>query len=104
VHHVIAGTVCALLLFFAVGAKLAAYHPHEQAARSIASTKVWQATDSAPSLVEQAKVAPQSISPVGLWPSVLAVEYPRVIPRRETFVSPPPPGLSPFAVRPPPAC
>jgi hypothetical protein len=103
-NHVIAAAVCALLLFFAVGTKLAAYHPHEQAAKSIASTKVWQTADSTPSIVEQAKIAPQSFSPVAIWLSVLAVEHPRVVPRSEIFISPPDPGLSPFAVRPPPAC
>jgi hypothetical protein len=42
-HHVIAIAICALMLFFAVGSKVAAYHWKELAARSIAATKVWQA-------------------------------------------------------------
>jgi hypothetical protein len=33
---------CGLLVAFAVGAKLAAYYPHNDAARPIAATKVWQ--------------------------------------------------------------
>lgn len=41
--HVIAIGICALMLFFAVGSKVAAYHSKELAARSIAATKVWQA-------------------------------------------------------------
>lgn len=39
----IAISVCALMLFFAVGSKVAAYHTKELAARSIAATKVWKA-------------------------------------------------------------
>ena len=39
----IAIAICALMLFFAVGSKVAAYHTKELAARSIAATKVWQA-------------------------------------------------------------
>ena len=42
-HHVIAIAICALMLVFAVGSKVAAYHSKELAARSIAATKVWQA-------------------------------------------------------------
>jgi hypothetical protein len=42
-HHLIAIAICALMLFFAVGSKVAAYHSKELAARSIAATKVWQA-------------------------------------------------------------
>jgi hypothetical protein len=33
---------CGLLVAFAVGTKLAAYYPHNDAARPITSTKVWQ--------------------------------------------------------------
>jgi len=42
-HHVIAVAICALMLFFAVGSKVAWYHSKEVAARSIAATKVWKA-------------------------------------------------------------
>jgi hypothetical protein len=42
-HHLIAIAICALMLVFAVGSKVAAYHSKELAARSIAATKVWQA-------------------------------------------------------------
>lgn len=41
--HVIAIGICALMLFFAVGSKVAWYHSNERGARSIAATKVWQA-------------------------------------------------------------
>jgi hypothetical protein len=40
---VIAIAICVLMLFFAVGSKVAAYHSKELAARSMAATKVWQA-------------------------------------------------------------
>jgi hypothetical protein len=43
--HMIAISICALMLFFAVGSKVAAYHSKELAARSIVATKVWQAKD-----------------------------------------------------------
>lgn len=46
--HVIAVAICALMLFFAVSSKVAAYHSKELAARSIAATKVWQAKSMAP--------------------------------------------------------
>lgn len=39
----IAIAICALMLFFAVGSKVAWYHSKETAARSIAATKVWKA-------------------------------------------------------------
>jgi hypothetical protein len=41
--HVIAIAICALMLFFAVGSKVAWYHSKGLAARSIAATKVWKA-------------------------------------------------------------
>lgn len=39
----IAIAICALMLFFAVGSKVAWYHSKEVAAKSIAATKVWKA-------------------------------------------------------------
>lgn len=39
----IALAICALMLFFAVGSKVAWYHSKELGARSIAATKVWKA-------------------------------------------------------------
>jgi len=36
--------LCSLLLFFAVGAKTALYHPHQEQVKALTSTKVWQNT------------------------------------------------------------
>lgn len=41
--HVIAFLVCTLLVVFAVGAKVAMYHPTEPGTRPIAAAKAWQA-------------------------------------------------------------
>ena len=41
--HVIAFLVCTLLVIFAVGAKVAVYHPTEPGVRVIAAAKAWQA-------------------------------------------------------------
>jgi hypothetical protein len=41
--HVIAFLVCTLLVIFAVGAKVAMYHPSEPGTRPIAAAKAWQA-------------------------------------------------------------
>jgi len=49
---------CGLLVTFAVGAKLAAYYPHNDAARPIASTKVWQQQDVAVPYAPPAQAAP----------------------------------------------
>ena len=49
---------CGLLVAFAVGAKLAAYYPHNNAAHQIASTKVWQQQDVAVPYVPPAQSAP----------------------------------------------
>ena len=49
---------CGLLVAFAVGTKLAAYYPHDNAARQIASTKVWQQQDVAMPYAPPAQAAP----------------------------------------------
>lgn len=41
-RYLFAGLLCTLLLIFAVGAKVASYHPEQQAARFMAATKVCQ--------------------------------------------------------------
>jgi hypothetical protein len=41
--HLIAFLVCTLLVIFAIGAKVAMYHPTERGARPIAAAKAWQA-------------------------------------------------------------
>jgi hypothetical protein len=101
--HLIAFLVCMLLVIFAVGAKVAMYHPTERGARPIAAAKAWQAkqmlTDAEPAL---AAVVPQTeatlIALLGLC-VVLAVvareeERPGFHPQME--------GLPSVAVRPPP--
>ncbi|MEO7027927.1 MAG: hypothetical protein ABI147_00795 [Acidobacteriaceae bacterium] len=35
-------TLCALLLFFAVGAKTAVYHQHQSQVKALTSAKVWE--------------------------------------------------------------
>jgi hypothetical protein len=49
---------CGLMVTFAVGAKLAAYYPHNDAARSIAATKVWQQQDVAVTDAPPVQAAP----------------------------------------------
>jgi hypothetical protein len=56
--YLLGALFCGLLVAFAVGAKLAAYYPHNDAARSIASTKVWQQYDAVETSVPSAQVAP----------------------------------------------
>jgi len=49
---------CGLLVAFAVSSKLAAYYPHNDAARPIAATKVWQQQDVAVAYAPPAQAAP----------------------------------------------
>lgn len=105
VRHAVAGSLCALLLFFAVGTKLAWYHPHEAGAKSVAATKAWQMTDTPAASPEQTKFVPQSLTILALLLAVSPVAD-ALLPRRseEAAVFLPSSGFSPFAVRPPPAC
>jgi hypothetical protein len=94
-----------LLLFFAVGNKLAWYHPHEAGAKSVAATKAWQTADTPAPSQEQTKIVPQTSVMLALLLIVFTVAVsllPR--PNEEAAVFLPSSGLSPFAVRPPPAC
>jgi hypothetical protein len=54
--HVIAFLVCTLLVIFAIGAKVAMYHPTEPGTRPIAAAKAWQAKQM-PADVEPAMAA-----------------------------------------------
>jgi hypothetical protein len=101
--HGIALSICALLLVFAVTSKVAAYHPRELAARSIAATKVWQAKSMAadsevasPSvmLLSIELVIFLSLCLVSAGPS-LEREYPQSHSPMENFAA--------LAMRPPPA-
>jgi|GEM_PF-2498775 len=105
VRHAVTGILCALLLFFAVGNKLAWYHPHEAGAKSVAATKAWQTTDTPASSSEQTKIVPQSLVMLALLLTAFPVAV-SLLPRRsgEAAVFLPSSGFSPFAVRPPPAC
>lgn len=104
VRHAIGVTVCALLLFFAVGTKLAWYHPQEQGARPIAATKLCDVTKCVPSGAEQIHIAPQAAVLVVLLLSIVVVVAVSAERNTEVVFVPPLTGLSPFAVRPPPAC
>ncbi len=59
-RHLFGLGLCALLFFFAVATKLAAYHTHEEAAKSIAHTKVWQNSGSTPVTPQQVKSFPSA--------------------------------------------
>lgn len=103
-RHAFGPLLCALLLFFAVGAKIAPYHP--QTERDLSSTKIWT-SKSAPSATDVASV-PVQIVPAALWlltvlpVAVFAITtfYAR---REEVFFLPPPLLSAPLAVRPPPS-
>ena len=102
--HVIAVSLCALMLFFAVGSKLAWYHSKEVGARSIAATKVWKAKS----------VAVDSASPGSNVPLQTAVQLIFLLslclvwvePSRkseEPVFHPPLESFAALAMRPPPA-
>lgn len=94
--------VCMLLMIFAVGAKVAMYHPTEPGTRPIAAAKAWQAKqmlDTAPATVA---IVPETELTLFLLLSVCVVVT--LLPRTEEL-----PGFpiqmqaSPsVAVRPPP--
>jgi hypothetical protein len=97
-------SICGLMLFFAVGSKVAAYHPKELAARSIAATKVWQAKNVASdSEVADTGIALRTALELVLLLSlclVVAVPQPeRERPHRDLLAD----GYAPLAKRPPPA-
>jgi hypothetical protein len=101
--HVIAIAICALLLFFAVGSKVAAYHSKELAARSIAATKVWQAKSVAsdPDAVGASVTLQTAMELVFLLSLYLAVaEVP--FEREGSDWHPPIENFAALAMRPPP--
>jgi hypothetical protein len=103
-NHLIAIAICSLLLVFAVGSKVAAYHSKEQAARSIAALKVWQAKQ----VATGAQTAPIPVLPsaalavVCLFFLSVAV-HDLQLGRELTGFHLQSQGFSPAAVRPPPA-
>jgi hypothetical protein len=103
-RHIVAGTICALLFIFAVGTKVAAYHPHEAAAKPIASTKVWQTTKNVPPAPEQIRIPTYPVALLVLLFGVFAMEGIAVTPAREVRAPGFPTSFSPLAIRPPPVC
>ena len=102
--HMIAFTVCALLVFFAIGAKVAMYHPTEPGARSIASAKVWMVKQPlADSGVGMIPLAPQSAVAVVLLLSLCILSVPLPPRCEQARPSSKTESLTPLAVRPPPA-
>ena len=97
----IAFLVCTLLLIFAVGAKVAVYHPTEPGTRSIAATKAWQAKQ-LPTNVEPAliPIAPQAELILLLELLVVVGVMPRAEERSDFHLQMY--GLPSVAVRPPP--
>jgi hypothetical protein len=103
--HVIAIAICALMLFFAVGSKVAWYHSNQGAARSIAATKVWKAksvtVDSEPAGVSVPLQA--NVELILLFSLFLVLAGPTV--KREEAVFPLAVENFPaLAMRPPPVC
>ena len=100
----IAIAICALMLFFAVGSKVAAYHSKESAARSIAATKVWKAksvsSDSEPAGVNVTLQAVVEL--VFLFSMCLVLARP-TLERQDSGSHPPIENFAALAMRPPPA-
>lgn len=98
----IAIAICALMLFFAVGSKVAWYHSKERAARPIAATKVWQAKTMAGDFEQTSEsvTVQTAIELVFLFSLCLVVAG--LPPRREHFDSPLIETFAALAMRPPP--
>ena len=101
--HSIAFAICGLLLFFAVGTKVAAYHPNRPGARPIVATKVWQAKQLLDSETADAQLtSPTALTLVLLFNlCLMAVPMPRRSPSL-SFHRLRIEGLPSLAVRPPP--
>lgn len=99
----IAIAICALMLFFAVGSKVAAYHSKESAARSIAATKVWQAKSVAGSIERVgSKVALQTAMELVVLLSLCLVVAALPLERERADWRPPIENFAALAMRPPP--
>ncbi len=100
--HLIAISICALMLFFAVGSKVAAYHTKELAARSIAATKVWQAKKLAADSeqVGTGVTLQTAMELVFLLSLCLVIELP--LERESSGCHPPLENFAALAMRPPP--
>jgi hypothetical protein len=103
-HHVIAIAICAVMLFFAVGSKVAAYHSKELAARSIAATKVWQAKHVAGDSEQAgASVTLQSAMELVFLLSLCVVVAELPLERERSGWHPPLENFAALAMRPPPS-
>ena len=101
--HVIAISICALMLFFAVGSKVAWYHSKEQAARSIAATKVWKAKSVAvDSQRPDVSVPFQAAVELILLFSLVFVLAGPTLEREDAFFPLPVENFAALAMRPPP--
>ena len=100
----IAIAICALMLFFAVGSKVAWYHSRELPARSIAATKVWKAktvaVDSQPTGVS---VSFQATAELILLFSLFLVLAGPILQREDPIFALPMENFAALAMRPPPA-
>jgi len=56
--YLLGAMFCGLLMAFAVTSKVAAYYPHNDAARPIAAAKMWQQQDVAVTYVPPVQAAP----------------------------------------------
>jgi len=96
--------ICALMLFFAVGSKVAWYHSKEAAARSIAATKVWKAKpvaiDSVPAEVSVPFQA--AAAELILFLSLFLVLAGPNVEFEDAVFHPPVENFAPLAMRPPP--
>lgn len=102
--HLIAISICALMLFFAVGSKVAAYHTKELAARSIAATKVWQAKNvAADSEHVGTGVTLQTTMELVFLLSLCLVVAELPLERESSGCHPPLENFAALAMRPPPA-
>ena len=102
-HHGVAALVCSLVLVFAVGAKVAAYHTSDTAAKPIASAKMWQTSKAAPIEAVTAAIAGQ---PMILLMLLLTLPFAeRILQQHREMTLPKARYLAfpPLAVRPPPA-
>jgi hypothetical protein len=101
---VIAIAICALMLFFAVGSKVAAYHSKELAARSIAATKVWQAKHASTDFerVGTSVTLQTTVELIFLLSLCLVVAEPTLERERSSW-HPPMENFAALAMRPPPA-
>ena len=103
-HHMIAIAICALMLFFAVGSKVAWYHSREAAAQSIASTKVWKAKPAAvDSELAGANVTLQTAVELVALLTFFLVFAEAPLKREDSTHHPSIESFAPLAMRPPPA-